>query len=434
MTTRLMSQCHMCEHFRPPLGGGEETCAAFPDGGPQDLLWNRVDHRDAVSGDHGITWKSHNGADFPTEAFVEEKSFRKHRPGGRDHDQSSHGRRRGIPTPDLPAAVAVVDPPKPRRQPKPKPKPDRPKPVSRSYEGPSWSLPKGVSRRDATEFRALAARQEAGDDLDFDEGDRLFELKDKLPPAVVARVLNEVAIDKSFDGFRAKLAPGTDPDKLKARMAESLKEAVDGKPVGVRMSPVGLQRMLDAGRYKTQHESNASSALLDPGARKVAEGANFGLPDNLDPGKRPVYGYVMVDGIRPAGQDPETVEGFGDMLSQYGRVQVVLKPEVESRTTMMVGDSLNDHTKGRPSPMSDPDWRSFTFTTRQGLIDKPLATLDRDYGSDEFRGYQYVEAQVHGGVTVDDIAEVVLAEPPTGALRQQLERSGLSWRVLGGDQ
>jgi hypothetical protein len=47
---------------------GIATCEAFPDGIPDDVLENRLDHRQPVSGDHGIRWKS-NGAAFPEWAF-----------------------------------------------------------------------------------------------------------------------------------------------------------------------------------------------------------------------------------------------------------------------------------------------------------------------------------------------------------------------------
>lgn len=69
MTTQLLSQCNLCEHFRPPLGGGTTTCAAFLAGIPRNVLDNEVDHRNSIDGDHGITWKSHKGAAFPVEAF-----------------------------------------------------------------------------------------------------------------------------------------------------------------------------------------------------------------------------------------------------------------------------------------------------------------------------------------------------------------------------
>jgi hypothetical protein len=44
-----ISQCVYCRHWIP---GG--TCAAFPEGIPQAILENEIDHREPVLGDHGV--------------------------------------------------------------------------------------------------------------------------------------------------------------------------------------------------------------------------------------------------------------------------------------------------------------------------------------------------------------------------------------------
>jgi hypothetical protein len=74
MTIGPTSQCHTCQHFRSPFSGdgtgeGGPTCAAFPDGIPEAILTNQVDHRDPQPGDHGIQWQS-DGQDFPEWAFT----------------------------------------------------------------------------------------------------------------------------------------------------------------------------------------------------------------------------------------------------------------------------------------------------------------------------------------------------------------------------
>jgi hypothetical protein len=45
---------------------GKQTCTAFPDRIPDDIWWNRVDHREPVDGDQGIQWEPrHEGVQFP---------------------------------------------------------------------------------------------------------------------------------------------------------------------------------------------------------------------------------------------------------------------------------------------------------------------------------------------------------------------------------
>lgn len=160
MTVRLLSQCNLCDHFRPPLGGGTETCAAFPDGIPQKVLWNQADHRNGISGDNGITWEPHNGAEFPAEAFPNKQStgaastVEAHLPG--KHDQSSHGRK-GRSKPHVPDLV-----------------PDKPTKRSRKKTAPPESpLAAGV-KSGITAEKALAggAVAEAVDLVTFKDGSR----------------------------------------------------------------------------------------------------------------------------------------------------------------------------------------------------------------------------------------------------------------------
>lgn len=85
MTTTLGSQCLSCEHFRSPLDfpdADERTCAAFPDGIPEEIWANRADHRREFPGDGGIRWTG-DDREFPVYAMTEAKSL-KHLPGVAD--------------------------------------------------------------------------------------------------------------------------------------------------------------------------------------------------------------------------------------------------------------------------------------------------------------------------------------------------------------
>lgn len=68
VTSRPPPQCLSCTHWVSPLDrdGDDETqtCAAYPDGIPDDIWWNKTDHRQPAKGDHGIQWES-DGAEFP---------------------------------------------------------------------------------------------------------------------------------------------------------------------------------------------------------------------------------------------------------------------------------------------------------------------------------------------------------------------------------
>jgi hypothetical protein len=59
VTSRMTPQCAYCAHYRSPIGSGGEsqTCAAFPDGIPDDMWSNRFDHRRPFDGDGGVLWE-----------------------------------------------------------------------------------------------------------------------------------------------------------------------------------------------------------------------------------------------------------------------------------------------------------------------------------------------------------------------------------------
>ena len=50
----IFAQCNSCDHYH----NNGETCEAFPDGIPLDIISNEIDHREPVQGDNGIRWES----------------------------------------------------------------------------------------------------------------------------------------------------------------------------------------------------------------------------------------------------------------------------------------------------------------------------------------------------------------------------------------
>ena len=74
MTSRPPPQCLSCRHWVSPLDreGDAQTCSAFPVGIPDDIWWNRADHRQPVEGDNGIQWESLDGATFPEYAMIKD--------------------------------------------------------------------------------------------------------------------------------------------------------------------------------------------------------------------------------------------------------------------------------------------------------------------------------------------------------------------------
>lgn len=75
MTIGPTSQCSTCRHYRSPFSredgnwDGGPFCDAFPDSIPDEILTNRLDHRQPLPGDHGVQWEADGDAEFPEYAL-----------------------------------------------------------------------------------------------------------------------------------------------------------------------------------------------------------------------------------------------------------------------------------------------------------------------------------------------------------------------------
>lgn len=54
----IFSQCMECKNFIEKKDGGEFCCKAFPDGIPEDVFWNKIDHKNNIDGDKGYKFES----------------------------------------------------------------------------------------------------------------------------------------------------------------------------------------------------------------------------------------------------------------------------------------------------------------------------------------------------------------------------------------
>jgi hypothetical protein len=161
--------------------------------------------------------------------------------------------------------------------------------------------------------------------------------------------------------------------------------------------------VFDSGRIKSQFESGTSSGILNRETRLEFENKYFGYPRDTPDIERPIYGYLSPKGT-PSEKDVST-------LSQYGDIVVKLKDSERGRVTFNLGDSL-DQTRGggldpftrpvlAPSKLSEPDIRSISLD----LFD-PAKITKTNRIKDRMGKIDYVEAHVHGGVKLSDIAEI----------------------------
>lgn len=175
------------------------------------------------------------------------------------------------------------------------------------------------------------------------------------------------------------------------------------------MKPPGFERFVREGRYTTQFERpGASGGAKHLAVRTLIEHTVLGIPPDCFPEDRPVYGYL-------SGSN----EAFDATLQQYGPIVLHLRPEVLARSTFLGADSLDFVVNValtepslapapilRPKPTALPAHVFFLASHSPlsfGRID--VDPLDRA-GFADLTPYGYAEAQIHGGLRLEDVALV----------------------------
>lgn len=190
--------------------------------------------------------------------------------------------------------------------------------------------------------------------------------------------------------------------------------AVAADRVMIRV-PVGvLDSIEEAGRFKTQHESGTSRGMFSPLEREAFETDVFGVKKRSPASKAPVYGLVATDNVGTISH------------SQYGEVGFLLKGDrIAARTTLSAGDSLFEAV---PIPVPSVEWSGEGDDTLTAAHAAAIGfvgdAMIRDRLEDRKFSTVAFEAQVHGGVTLDDVAGIVVfgsdAEPKARALADKL--------------
>tara|TARA_Y100001963_G_scaffold65896_1_gene91740 strand:- start:4544 stop:6328 length:1785 start_codon:yes stop_codon:yes gene_type:complete len=211
-------------------------------------------------------------------------------------------------------------------------------------------------------------------------------------------------------------------EQIKAELSKRAKKWADDATPFVRVKKGTLTKILKDGRFKSQFETESSGGTYSPRIRADYETKAFKYNENLNPKDRPIYGYASPtkEGVYKNPRDPKSTF---DPVSMYGRIRIRLKDRARNRATITFDDSLGSIDYLLPSPMNNASQKSLFLTKDiSGMMDS-LETQDVDNS-------RYVEMQVHGGVTTDDISKVFFPADfdVTPELKEQLKKKGIKWQ------
>jgi hypothetical protein len=214
---------------------------------------------------------------------------------------------------------------------------------------------------------------------------------------------------------------------------KDLKDFLEGAEPVMAFNPKGFAKFVKEGEAKNGFEAGTGgikrgkSGYLE--GRRSGEEVVMGISKVTDAKGRPVYAAL---------EHPDRARslqgGSGNLMAQYGGVQVIFNNDVKDRSTFTIGDSLDT---ARPrgimaSPVRDPANPTSSSTTITDLnYGGGVRAQGMSYSTTYDRGLKlpvpYVEAQIHGGLRSSDIKEVRYYKghdiPP--ATRKALEKQGV---------
>jgi hypothetical protein len=155
-----------------------------------------------------------------------------------------------------------------------------------------------------------------------------------------------------------------------------------------------IDNILNDGRFRTQFETGTSGATVNKVMRAEAEKFGLGIPENLPADQRPVYGYLNFS------KETRNITQRG-----YGEVSFVLSDSVRPRTTIGVGDTMDNFRNANMvgAPIDAPNILAADHEI-SNLVDYARTGDTADF---VYSGMGYVEAHVQGGVTLNDIKAVL---------------------------
>ncbi len=238
---------------------------------------------------------------------------------------------------------------------------------------------------------------------------------------MIANTENAKIIRKKYDGIIESLAKdfGLTKKEYIDKCEKFLKEEIEKVPIGIRVSEGTLFKILEDGRIKNQFESGKTGPGKTVGqkeyenSRREYEDEVYGFGTDTANEDRPIYGYYIL------GKD-----STNSWLSDYGNTVLVLKSDVKDRSTFTDSDSLDINYSSQrlyPSPANNPSiYSTYGISNHSDVIDanKPANIM-------------YWEAQIFGGVKLNNIEKVMFYEKPSSKIISKLGKMGMKYEIRG---
>lgn len=229
-----------------------------------------------------------------------------------------------------------------------------------------------------------AAQTFALEEVAEEVGDTAVETGVVKPPIIKVQELLEDAPVTDTEGIQSYFRISREQAEAAIANAEVMQPV---SRIAINLPRYGLEGLLTEGRKKSQYETGHGGT----GSIDTRTSAEKRLGTHPEAGEEDVmYGYLT-----DISQERRGEVGSGT-AGNYGDATIVLRPEVTERSTYTVGDSIN------PSSGSGGSLMGFESAVRSE------AARQIAQHTPEGRRETYVEAQVQGGVRLEDIESITV--------------------------
>lgn len=269
--------------------------------------------------------------------------------------------------------------------------------------------------------RGSRAYNTAGyDELISPDGEKFIETMNELKRPDGTTVSDD-HIDFGANRFGFRSLPATEGFENKFKVLdEEFSAFVKDNPVSVMMPEQVIESLLDDGKMKTIFDMPDAKGEDYLDHRLIYERAAFGYEGTFPNESRPVSGTIL-----PTAENQEAFYAFGE---NFGSAQVVLKDEVKSRTTYTLGDSLDKFQKPNSGTGKVPRTMDLITTAQRAAYSRKNENTNM-FDTLRFWNEDYIEAQVHGGVKLKDIAKIIFHSPMIDIPATQLDELGIKYEV-----
>ena len=234
-----------------------------------------------------------------------------------------------------------------------------------------------------------------------------------MPPDVAAHVYKKAIKFETNLLNRFKHIPDF-PELLEAANT-NITKAIHEAEIHIRAPDEATLAILNS-RFKTTFETNTRATKSYIQTRSKVEKNFFGLAKDHPPENRPIYGYFA----RPG--NAAKLEGAS--TDYYGAIAIRLKPSTKRRATFLGHDSFWANDMGSVSSTHDVPTVGTFLSGKENEVEtvriisslakakdieeiRQIAGTVKLPGTDILAKASYLEAVVHGGVDVSDIAEII---------------------------